>query len=238
MKKFTWLACLGVLIVLVAGIVAFSVQTAGGKVQIRDVRFVGSNGTVMSALLFVPKSATAKTPAPGILAVHGYINSRETQSGFAIELARRGYVVLEMDQTGHGYSDSPAFANGFGGPDGLAYLRSLDVVDKDNIGMEGHSMGGWTILAAAATMPDSYKSVVLEGSSTGRPYAAEGSTAWPRNLAVVFSTMDEFSVLMWDVPRGKDAPSSPKLQAVFGTTETIEPGKIYGSIEDGTARAL
>ncbi|WP_201721683.1 hypothetical protein [Caulobacter sp. B11] len=29
-----------------------------------------------------------------MLAVHGYINSRETQSPFAIEFARRGYVVL------------------------------------------------------------------------------------------------------------------------------------------------
>ncbi len=238
MKKFAWLACLGVLIVLVAGMVAFSVQTDGGKVQIRDIRFVGTNGTVMSALLFVPKNATAKTPAPGILAVHGYINSRETQSGFSIEFARRGYVVLEMDETGHGYSDSPAFANGFGGPDGLAYLRSLDIVDKNNIGMEGHSMGGWTILAAAAVMPDAYKSVVLEGSSTGKPYAAEGSPTWPKNLAVVFSTMDEFSVLMWGVPRGRDAPNSPKLQAVFGTTTPIEVGKVYGSIADGTARVL
>jgi len=238
MKRHVWLACLGVLIVLAAGIVAFSVQTAGGKVQIRDIRFVGNDGTVMSALLFVPKTATAKTPAPGILAVHGYINSRETQSGFAIEFARRGYVVLEMDQTGHGYSDSPAFANGFGGPDGLAYLRSLNIVDKENIGLEGHSMGGWTVLAAAATMPDAYRSVVLEGSSTGKPYAAEGNPSWPRNLAVVFSTMDEFSTLMWGVPRGKDAPNSSKLQAVFGTTGAIEPGRIYGSIEEGTARVL
>jgi len=79
---------------------------------------------------------------PGILAVHGYINSRETQHGFAIEFARRGYVALALDQAGHGYSDPPAFANGCGGPDGLAHLRSLDVVDKNNVGLEGHSMGG------------------------------------------------------------------------------------------------
>ena len=117
----------------------------------------------------------AQTPAPGILAVHGYINSRETQDGFAIEFARRGYVVLALDQTGHGYSDPPAFANGFGGPDGLAYLRSLEFVDKNNIGLEGHSMGGWTVLAAATAMPNDYKSMVLEGSSTGKPFAAEGT---------------------------------------------------------------
>ena len=178
---------LGVALVVVAGIAGWLVQTAGGTVVIRDLRFEGANGTLMSALLYVPRTATAKTPAPGILAVHGYINSRETQSGFAIELARRGYVVLALDQTGHGYSDPPAFANGFGGPDGLKFLRSLDIVDKNNIGLEGHSMGGWTFLAAAAAMKDGYKSAVLEGSSTGAPFAAEGSPAWPRNLAVVYS---------------------------------------------------
>ena len=139
-------------------------QTANG-IRIEDVRFKGAKGNTMSALVYIPANATEKTPAPGILAVHGYLNSRETQDGFAIEFARRGYVVVALDQTGHGYSDPPAIANGFGGPDGLAYLRSLPYVDKNNIGLEGHSMGGWTVLAAATAMPDAYRSIVLEGSS-------------------------------------------------------------------------
>jgi pimeloyl-ACP methyl ester carboxylesterase len=238
MRKETRLIVAGLVLALVGGIVAWITQTGGGGIAIRDLRFNGPGGSVLSALLYVPKGATAKTPAPAILAVHGYINSRETQDGFAIEYARRGYVVLALDQTGHGYSDPPAFANGFGGPSGLAYLRGLDIVDKDNIGLEGHSMGGWTILAAAIAMPDAYKAAVLEGSSTGAPFAAEGSAAWPRNLAVVFSTMDEFSPLMWGVPRGIDAPKSAKLQKVFGASAAIEPGKIYGSIADGSARVL
>ena len=238
MKNDKRIALAGVALILIGAFVAGVVQTDGGDVRVSDLRFAGSGGTVMSALLYVPKTATPKTPAPGILAVHGYINSRETQSGFAIELARRGYVVLCLDQTGHGYSDAPAFANGFGGPDGLRYLRSLDIVDKDNIGLEGHSMGGWTVLAAAASMPDAYKAVVLEGSSTGAPFAMDGTTSWPRNLGVVFSTMDEFSPLMWGVARGKDAPDSAKLKAVFGTDQRIEPGKVYGDVELGTARAL
>ena len=98
-----------------------------------------------------------------------------------------------LDQTGHGYSDPPAFANGFGGPDGLAHLRSLDIVDKANIGLEGHSMGGWTVLAAATAMPNDYKSMVLEGSSTGKPFAADGTPSWPRNVALVFAQYEEFS---------------------------------------------
>jgi pimeloyl-ACP methyl ester carboxylesterase len=231
------LALVGAILILAGGALAHLTQTSGG-IKISDVRFTGAKGNIMSALLYVPPNATAQTPSPGILAVHGYINSRETQDGFAIEFARRGYVVLALDQTGHGYSDPPAFANGFGGPDGLAYLRSLDFVDKNNIGLEGHSMGGWTVLAAATAMPSDYKSMVLEGSSTGKPFAAEGTTTWPRNAALVFAQYEEFPELMWGVERARDVTQSPKLWALFGTQGPVEPGKVYGDIAQGTARAL
>ncbi|HEX7776523.1 MAG TPA: alpha/beta fold hydrolase [Parvibaculum sp.] len=234
----TWrLFAFGWVLILAGGLLASLIQTSGG-IKIRDVRFEGAGGVTMSALLYVPVNATKETPAPGILAVHGYINSRETQDGFAIEFARRGYVVLALDQTGHGFSGGAAFSNGFGGPDGLKYLRGLDMVDTSNIGLEGHSMGGWTVLAAAAAMPDAYRSIVLEGSATGAPFAAEGSTKWPRNLALVFSRYDEFSKLMWGIDRGRDISTSAKLQGVFGTAEPVEIGRVYGSIADGTARVL
>ena len=227
----------GIVLIVLGGWLASSIQTSGG-IDLRDIRFAAADGTVMSALLYVPQNATPETPAPGILAVHGYINSRETQDGFAIEFARRGYVVLALDQTGHGFSGGPAFSAGFGGPAVLSYLRGLDFVDPDNIGLEGHSMGGWTVLAAAAAMPDAYRSMVLEGSSTGAPFAQVGSTTWPRNLAVVFSRYDEFSDLMWGVARARDVASSAKLQALFGTDAPVEVGKLYGALDDGTARLL
>lgn len=224
------LAILGVVLILAGGLLAHFTLTSGG-IRIQDVRFQGTKGNTMSALLYIPPNATPQIPAPGILAVHGYINSRETQNGFAIEFAR-------LDQTGHGYSDPPAFANGFGGPDGLAYLRSLKIVDKTNIGLEGHSMGGWTVLAAATAAPDDYKSMVLEGSSTGKPFAAEGTTSWPRNVALVFAQYEEFSTLMWGVDLARDVTQSPKLWALFGTQGPVEPGKVYGDIAQGTARVL
>lgn len=232
-----WLLFLAGLALMLGGSwQANRVQTAGG-IDVSDIRFRSPAGTEMSALLYVPQNARPARPAPGILAVHGYINSRETQSGFAIEFARRGYVVLALDQTGHGYSGGAAFSEGFGGPAGLAYLRSLPMVDKTNIGLEGHSMGGWTVLAAAAAMPDGYRAMVLEGSSTGAPFAAGGTPSWPRNLALVFSRFDEFSKIMWNVGRAQDVNSSTKLQTVFGTA-AIEPSRIYGSIDNGTARRL
>ena len=237
MLKGLGLFVLGWAMILGGGFVAKSVQTAGG-VRVSDVRFPDANGATMSALLYVPAGATPRTPAPGVLAVHGYINSRETQDGFAIELSRRGYVVLALDQRGHGYSDPPAFAEGFGGPAGLAYLRSLPMVDPANIGLEGHSMGGWTVLAAARAAPNDYRAMVLEGSSTGSGFAAEGGPTWPRNLAVVFSRYDEFSKLMWGVDQARDVVKSPKLGKVFGAAPPIVPGRLYGDPGAGTARLL
>lgn len=229
---------LALALILGGDVLAWGVQTGGGSVQVRDIRWVGTGGTRMSGLLYIPSGATAQTPAPGILAVHGYINSRETQDGFAIEFARRGFVVLSIDQPGHGYSDPPAFRNGFGGPDGLAYLRSLEIVDGDNIGMEGHSMGGWAVLIAAAAFPDGYRSIVIEGSSTGSSGAPDGTPEDPRNLAVVFSKYDEFSGLMWGTPVPGEVAASEKLRALFGTLDPVETGRIYGSVEDGTGRVF
>src|ERR1700761_3827287 len=98
MSRGWTLFLLGWALVLGGGFLAHKIQTSGG-IRMEDVRFTGTGGTVMSGLLYVPPNATPKHPAPGILTVHGYINSRETQDGFAIALARAGYVVLAIDQT-------------------------------------------------------------------------------------------------------------------------------------------
>jgi pimeloyl-ACP methyl ester carboxylesterase len=234
---------LGWALVFGGGFLADKIQTAGG-IRIEDVRFTGTNGTPMSGLLYLPPNATPSHRVPGVLAVHGYINSRETQDGFAIAFARAGYVVLALDQTGHGYSGGSVRANGYGGPDGLKYLRSLDMVDPDNIGLEGHSMGGWAVLSAAQAQPDGYKAMVLEGSATGvgarsaTPASAPGTPEFPKNLGVVYSRYDEFAPLMWEIPHAEDVGRSEKLIALFGTKGPVSPGRLYGSIEAGNARQL
>lgn len=234
-----WAALLlSLALILGGGALAGAVQSDFGAVDVDDVRFTGTDGQLLSGLLYVPDGVTAENPAPAVLAVHGYINSRETQSAFAIELSRRGYVVLSLDQSGHGWSGGAAFEAGFGGPAALQYLSGLDITDPDNIGMEGHSMGGWTILAAAATFPDMYESMVLQGSSTGEPFAAEGTPEFPRNMSLVYGQYEEFGALMWTTPNPGDVQSTEKMMTLFGTDEEVETGRLYGSIEDGTARII
>jgi pimeloyl-ACP methyl ester carboxylesterase len=233
---------LGLVLVFAGSYLAHRIQTMDG-IRVSDVRFTGTDGTPMSGLLYIPRAASAAHPAPGILAIHGYINSRETQDGFAIAFARSGYVVLAIDQTGHGYSGATVAAHGYGGPDGLKYLRSLDVVDKDNIGLEGHSMGGWAVLQAAAAAPHDYKAIVLEGSGTGVRIGSalaspEGTPDFPKNLGVVYSRYDEFAPLMWRVDRAADVNQSVPLKALFGTDAAVKTGQLYGDIAGGTARML
>jgi dienelactone hydrolase len=233
-----WLAfALAWVVILGGAFLANRVQTSGGTVSVTEVRIPTGEGVDVAGLLYVPHAATAAKPAPAILASHGYINTREMQSPFAIELSRRGFVVLAMDMTGHGYSGGIVGTAGFGGPAALRYLRSLPFVDARHIGLEGHSMGGGPVMAAALAEPDGYRSIVLEGSTPGLLGAPAPEK--PRNLAVVFGKLDEFAPLMWQVKRGGLVEDSERLRKLFGTVEArVEEGRLYGSIADGTARIL
>lgn len=229
---------LGVALILGGSLLAHAIQTSGG-VTLKDVRFQGDNGITQSALLYTPPGVTAAHPGPAVLVSHGYINTREMQSPFAIELARRGFVVLAMDMVGHGYSGGSVRlgpGQDLGGPAALRYLQSLPFVDKANIGLEGHSMGGVPIATAAASQPDGYRAIVFEGSTP----AFLGAKTPPnlKNVAIVFGQFDEFAPLMWGVPKGSLVAGSPKLAKVFGQPSPILVGKIYGSIADGTGRVL
>jgi len=229
---------IGCLLILGGSYLAHKIQTTGG-VMVQDVRFPGEGGLTMSGLLYTPKTATQAHPAPAVLVSHGFINTREMQSAFAIELSRRGFVVLAMDMSGHGYSGGYLGQYNHGGPAALRYLQSLPQVDKSNIGLEGHSMGGAPIVGAAAAQPDGYKAMVLEGSTTGFFGAPGGeSTSFPRNLEVVFGQYDEFAPLMWQQARGSMVGTSPRLKVIFGTPIAVVPGQLYGDINAGTGRRL
>ena len=106
------------------------------------------SGHQMSALLFVPDTATAENPAPTIICSHGWYNNREMQDLNYVEYARRGFVVLSIDMYGHGNSDDlPAGDwwkpenNANGMYDAVQMMAGLPFVDASRIGVTGHSNG-------------------------------------------------------------------------------------------------
>ncbi|THE66838.1 alpha/beta fold hydrolase [Salinadaptatus halalkaliphilus] len=228
---------------LVAGGTALASWTAtsGGDVTIEETTIETDSGLELSATVYEPESASADNPAPGAALIHGYTGQQGTMSSFATELADRGYVAVTVDQPGHGGSEPPAFADGFGGPATLEHTRSLEIVDDDRVAMAGHSMGGFAALEAADDQPEGYESIVLIGSTWGEVDLAELPDAdqeFPRNMAVVFAPYDEYAPEMWGERVPADVDESEKLASAFASEPPIEHGKIDGTFEDGTARTF
>ena len=151
------------MVIFLSGFIASAIQSDGWQIEVTDLRNAENEGTitvngaeneveglVVSGILFKPKDASADNPLPAVVLTHGYLNNREMQLQNAIELARRGFVVLTVDREGHGnyeYRDSSttgAMMATSGLYDSAKYVYNLDYVDKDRIGISGHSMGGYT----------------------------------------------------------------------------------------------
>ena len=115
----------------------------------------GEAGIGVSANIYIPSTASAENPAPAVVTSHGYLNNKEMQDANAIELSRRGYVVVAVDQPGCGFSDTADYAGeGGNGMNFIAVyqaaleLSRLPFVDSDRIGVTGHSMGGMSCTLA------------------------------------------------------------------------------------------
>ena len=129
-------------------IVTSGIQHGWGQIEMSEIVLTTEAGN-LTGYLFRPKTATEENPAPAVVCSHGYLNNREMQDCNYIELARRGYVVISMDDFSHGNSDVPAAGyedtaliktNGMSAF--VEYLATLPYVDKTQIGCTGHSMGG------------------------------------------------------------------------------------------------
>ena len=104
-KKFPLrLLICALVLVLCGSLLANLFNTGLWSVKVSRISFDTANGT-LSGLLYMPKGVDAANPRPGVIVTHGYLNSAEMQDANAIELSRRGYVVLALDQYDHGHSD-------------------------------------------------------------------------------------------------------------------------------------
>ena len=105
MKKRALIAiCIGLALILLGSFFAFLFNRGVFTTSVKRISFETSLGK-LSGLLYMPKGAGADNPRPTVIVTHGYLNSAEMQDANAIELSRRGYVVLALDQYDHGHSD-------------------------------------------------------------------------------------------------------------------------------------
>lgn len=228
------------LLVLVgAVVVASQVQQDFGRVEVSNVTYPNHNGILIRAKLLKPVRATPTNPLPGIVYVHGYQNNRETSDAYCIELARRDFVVLNIDAIGRGNSGipndpgAPDFDKTYGAETSLKYLKSLPFVAADAVGMMGHSLGAEMVYNVALKDP-SVKALVISGFA----YTPDASKTTPKNMLMIFGKWDEYRDRMTGTRNfEKEWMSTPQSRKVF-PVDNPQLGTTYGDFAQGTARRV
>jgi len=236
MKKiYRYLLIFGACVILLGSMIIFAqlFNTDFGKIKVLSVRIEGDNINV-AGYLYRPKSVDNTSNLPAVVLIHGVMNAKEPMTALALELARNGIVALSIDALNHGSTVSNLTSTenpSLGGVTAVNYLKTLDFVNSSNIGLVGHSMGVGAIRATSFIEGNISAHIFLGGIgavNSSTIYANLTETS-PSNLLVVIGLYDE----LFDLREVNE-----DLQSVFGTTEEIEIGTLYGSFANNSARKL
>ncbi len=159
-KAGIWTVIL-VSVIFICSVFASLIQSDWGRIHIETVYFEARDNQTVAYDLYVPREVNEDNKVPLIIVIPGFQRSRETQGHLALEFARRGYVVINIDPYSQGDSSSSqgmqgnaiATIEGYGAFDLIDYIYDNDdvypFVNKDKIGVTGHSAGGNAAYQAA-----------------------------------------------------------------------------------------
>ncbi len=198
-NRSVWVLVLALILVLLGSIGAFLLKTDFGKIEVTGFKLPTENGQWITADLFRPKTATAKTPVPIVVVCPGFERSKETLDSYSIELARRGIAVITIDPYNQGASSSTmerrsASVEGYGVVPMVEYIfdtPNLNYIDKTRIGAVGYSAGGNAVLQSAAVFGGRQgrpprRSQTKEAGGVRTVATPERAAAAPSKLAAVF----------------------------------------------------
>jgi dienelactone hydrolase len=160
----------------------------------------------------------------GVVVAHGFAGSGRLMLGFADTLARRGYVVVLPDLSGHGANErrlSTTDGVAFDIDVAVRYLRTTHALPLSRIALVGHSMGAGAVTSYAVAHAQITATVAISlGTADDVPH----DPAVPRNLLLVVGggEMDRFR-----------AAAAEALRRGYPEART---GQIMGDPRLGTAR--
>ncbi|MBO8139688.1 MAG: alpha/beta hydrolase [Thermosipho sp. (in: Bacteria)] len=217
--KFLLLLFVSLVLIFLGSFLAQMYNTSFYSVKVSRIKFDTDKGT-LSGLLYMPKDAGPNNPKPTIITTHGYLNSAEMQDAAAIEMSRRGFVVLALDMYHHGHSlyneefdSSGAFFTFWPTSlyDAVQYMYKQDYVLKDEkgngiIAVAGHSMGGFSTTMAIVADEKDYAQTGIRKIFAGLPMGSDHSFSaylgvnadvafsayGPRAVGIVAAHYDEF----------------------------------------------
>jgi dipeptidyl aminopeptidase/acylaminoacyl peptidase len=136
-----------------------------------------SEGLKIYGLLSIPSTTMPVGGYPAIIFNHGYIPPEEYRTteryvAYFEDLASEGYIVFKPDYRGNGSSEgkpegayfSPAYITDV--LNALSSVEKMKEVNKEKIGMWGHSLGGFLTFRALVISND-IKAAVIWGGVVG-----------------------------------------------------------------------
>lgn len=141
--------------------------------QSQIVHYKSFDGTMISALLWVPANLKRDGSNPGVVLPHGGPTGQEVDffNTTAAALASRGYVCIAPNvrgSTGYGIQFQKANFQDLGGGDlkdeaaARQFLIDTGYVDPHKVGITGGSYGGFMTLMAIGKTPDLWAAAVEE----------------------------------------------------------------------------
>lgn len=215
---------------ILCSLVNWGIVTGLGNVRVTRLTLIGDDGLSYSALMYVPKSATNDTPAPGIMMYHGGSGNARNHEAWSLEFSRRGFVVISIDNLGAGNGEYSGRGNLETCELFTNYMYDLPIVDKERIVVSGHSVGG----SMSQSMGLMFQPLITINSDGGGGIFNEEET------------LDNFYLVVNGLADKANPPERflPNVKQTFvndgvmSEDEELIPGKIYGSFEEGNAHTL
>lgn len=230
---------------VLASVVNWGVVTGWGNVRIDRLKLVGNDGAEFSALIYVPSNASDAAPAPALLCFHGNAGNARNHESWSMEFARRGFVVLSVDQFGAGDSQGYFDGNTTGAITTRAkvyeaelwyrYLLSLSIVDKENVISSGHSMGNAASTALGALYDAKAILAASPAALLGEEESGEGADIYAQAWADYTGNYVELTGLVETTKEKAKEAGLVMLKKRNPSAEEFELGTLYGSFEEGNA---
>ena len=230
----------------------------------------------ISYTLYKPKAASPSNPYPVVFVVPGFTRTKATMAQYAIELSRRGSVVFTIDPGSQGattyggyeYDEATGeyvldeqgnkIQNSYSvARSGMGYLlayvynniEQFDYIDRDNIGLVGHSAGGGDACKLAADFAgDTYSQSIVKAlyiSGYIKTSAANVFYKLRCNTALSYAKYDEGSFRYQDENQAYEIIALRFINEVNSKTASAN-GKFdyfiqdydYGNMDLGTYRII